>query len=277
MLREQLHQASGVDVGSQQQCRLQHDAQPMQRRRAQCFAVVDLQPAVGHTLKPASIDLQPLRQCAGFEGQALVPGKRLQVGGRTVPGEVSGRCAHHQAIRCQRTRHQHAAVGQRADAQRRFETLLGEVDHAVGQRGFDPDLRMARHVLGQCRYQRMRAEDHRRTDAQRTRRCQLLVLRLRIGFFHQAQDLPAAGVVVLAEGRHMLAPGGTAQQLHAQPCLQCAQMLAGHRRGDIHRRRRCTEAALVHDQHVDLHAFQHVHLTLRVLNAETCAEFINQG
>jgi hypothetical protein len=194
-----------------------------------------------------------------------------------MPGQVSGRGAHHQAIGCQRTRHQHAAVGQRADAQGRFETLFGEVDHAVGQRGVDTHIGVARHVIGQRRYQRMRAEDHRRADAQRARRCQVLVLGLRVGFLHQPQDLPAAGVVVLAERRHVLAPGGTTQQLHAQPCFQRTQVLAGHRRGDIHRCRRSAEAALVHDQHVDLHAFQQVHLTLRVLNAETCAEFINQG
>jgi hypothetical protein len=93
---------------------------------------------------------------------------------------------------------------------------------------------------------------------------------------HQPQDLPAAGVVVLAEGRHVLAPRGAAQQLHAQASFQCTQVLAGHRRRDSHRRCRSAEAALVHDQHVDLHALQQVHLTPRVLNAETCAEFINQ-
>ncbi len=229
---KQLHQPPSLDIRGQKQCRLQHDAQPMQRRCTQRFAVVDLQPTCGHMAEPASIGLQPLRQRAGFEGQALVPGKRQQVWGRTVPGEVSGRGAHHQAIWCQCTRHQHAAVGQRADAQGCFETFLCEVDHAVGQHRVDTHVGVARHVIGQRRYQRMRAEDHRRADAQRACRCQVLVLGLSIGFLHQPQDLPAAGVVVLPERRHVLAPGGTTEQLHAQPRLQRTQVLAGHRRGD---------------------------------------------
>jgi len=130
---------------------------------------------------------------------------------------------------------------------------------------------------GQGRDQRVRAEDHRCADAQRTGRCQLLVRGLRIGLLDQPQDVPAARVVVLAEGRHVLAARGAAEQLHAQPRFQCTQVLAGHGRRDVHGRRCGTETALVHDQHVDLHAFQQVHLTPRVLNAETCAEFINQG
>ena len=152
---------------------------------------------------------------------------RVQALGRGVARQIAGRGIHPHPLPPQGPCGQHAAVGQRAAADREIDALVHEVDHAVAEDHFQRQFGMRGGKFHQHRRHQLPAQQDGRRHTQPAARRSPAGLDDGIGGVQLCQCAPAAFVIGLAVFGQALAARAALEQARPQSLFQPGHAL-GH-------------------------------------------------
>ena len=214
---------------------------------------------------PAFFHRLPVIPSRVGEGQAIVLLQILWRVRHAAPRDVIRGSADRQGVVDQGPGDQVGLV-EIAQAECDIEAVLQQIRTAVGQHHVELHLRIEQGVFAEGRGQSFNAEGQRRGDTQQAARLVRRLFGKAFGVGHQAEHFQAALIIDAAEFGQALAARGALQQLHAEPLLQRAQMIAHHRRRHFALRSGGRHAPGFDHFDVDAHRLKQIHYQARLLN-----------
>ena len=227
------HQLAGDDVGVNDVQRLDQDAQPGQRRRADHLSFVGVEHALdGHRLRPrAALEMQHIGIVGQVVDQQVVLAQRIRRGGRAALGQVAGRGGQY-APRLGQLAHGDAGIAfMLARADGHVDAGLDEVGIAVRGHDLHVQVGIALVEFRQRGRDVDRGEGHGCCHAQRAAGIERGGVDGGVGFRHLAHDGDAAPVVFAAHVGQPQASRGALDQPRRQAFFQRVQASAGRRAG----------------------------------------------
>ena len=198
-----------------------------------------------------------------------------------MPAERGRIVRRSRAFEIGRRRHEHpphgadpagdvAGISQIADAKGDVDALLDQIDDAVAEEQFGPQLRICRQIFADQGTDMDLAENIGRRDHDPPARFAALTLGHQLGLLEIGENAPRAVEKTLARVGEAHSPCGAVQQPDAETLLQRRDMTGRRRGGDAEPARGRRKAALVGDGDEDAYGFEAVHEIIPIYAINIC-------